>query len=104
MAGALETICLTNLGTIPFTTQQEWVVGTVEKVGLVQPAFPHPSATQSRPSWKVPKCPDHLSKVEQQQLRQVLFTQHDGGLGCTQVGGPVHITYQCQNPHVRQED
>lgn len=64
LSGDPVTICITNLGTEPFTLQQERVVGTVEPVGLVQPTSPCISMVQDHPSWNLPECPPHLSKVE----------------------------------------
>lgn len=103
LTSELVMLCLTSLGNEPFTLQTEWVVGTVEKVGLVQPPT---VVLQDHLAWKLPGCSAHLTAVEEQQLRQVLvefqdlFAQRDGDLGWTQVvEHPSHMKGEGGSPH-----
>ena len=89
-------------------------VGTLEIVAVVD-SPPPPAA--SKPL-RQPPVPEHLSPIQQQQLKDLfqefsnIISQGEDDLGCTPLlqhtieteGPPLRQPYRCQNPTVRREE
>ena len=90
-------------------------VGTLEVVALANPP-PPPTPSSKQPGR--PPVPEHLSPIQQQQLRALfqeyedIFSQGEDDLGCTPLlqhtieteGPPLCHPYRRQNPAVRREE
>ena len=91
-------------------------IGTLEVVALANPPPPPPTPSSKQPGR--PPVPEHLSPIQQQQLRALfqeyedIFSQGEDDLGGTPLlqhtieteGPPLPQPYRHQNPAVRREE